>query len=241
MPHSGADVVVAPRAVLADIFAQRCAERASNTIATRGVFALVVPGGSAARAFLPALAAAPIDWTRTAFFWADERGVPVDHPESNFGLARELLRDTDTGRLARMYRMEGDAADLSRAAADYASTLGTELGRPPGADVVLLGVGEDGHVASLFPAGKAIAERRRWVVAVDDAPAPPVRRLTITLPVVPAASVVCLAAFGAAKAQAVGSALDDRGTNSPVAQVLRGAREAWVLLDDEAASGLSPR
>jgi 6-phosphogluconolactonase len=238
MPRSHFDLVVAPRTVLAELFARRCAARAAEAMRAGGAFALIVPGGSVARAFLPMLATAELDWGRTDVFWADERVVPSNDPESNYGLGRALFMHGEAARRARFHPMTV-AGELDAAAAGYAQLLAEARGRPPAVDVALLGVGEDGHVASIFPRGAALAETSRWVVVVRDAPKPPPQRLTMTPPVFAAARVVCLAALGPSKAKVMPAVLTDAQSTLPAAQVLRGAREAWVLLDEAAAARLS--
>jgi 6-phosphogluconolactonase len=206
-----------------------------RAIAERGRFSIALPGGSVATTFFPALAASGIDWTRAAFFWGDERAVPESDPDSNSGLARRLwLRPAGVSE-ENVHRMEADAPDLAQAAAAYADVLTRVLGTPPGLDVVLLGVGPDGHVCSLFP-GHATLDARGWTAAVTDAPKPPPRRLTLTLPTLLAAELVITVALGAGKAPVMREALG--GADLPVARVLRDARRAVVLLDPEAGAGL---
>jgi 6-phosphogluconolactonase len=226
---------VAPRAALADTFAQRCAEVAVRAVAARGTFALAIPGGSVADAFVPALAVAPIDWQRTHLFWCDERAVPADHPDSNYGRARQLFSASGVHALPHMHPMPSDSADLDVAADAYGRVLEDHTGRPPTLDLLLVGVGEDGHICSLFPGHRALGERTRSVVAVEDAPKPPPRRLTVTMPVVERARTLCVAAFGSEKAPVMRGALDDPMADTPVARALRAARDTWVMLDDQAA------
>ncbi len=239
MTDQSAEIVVAGPPVLADLFARRCASSAAHAIAARGAFSLFLPGGSAARALLRALSAAPLDWGRVDIFWIDERAVPADHPDSNFGLARRLLGHRAAGTDARLHPMYGESGDLAGEADAYARELEETLGRPPQADVILLGAGEDGHVCSLFPGSPALEERARWVLPVTDAPKPPPRRLTITMPVLEAARAVYVAAFGAAKAAPVANAVRRSEPLSPLAMVLRRPGRTCLLLDDAAAAGLA--
>ena len=228
--------VVDAVAGLARAFAERAEAVARDAIAERGRFALGIPGGSVARAFLPSLATASIDWERTDLFWVDERCVPADHPDSNFGLGKALLLRRIEGSQPRVHRMEGDAADASGAATAYERDLEASLGHPPRFDLVLLGVGPDGHVASLFPGHPALSERGRRVLALDDAPKPPPRRLTLTLPAFEAARLICIAAFGAEKAAAMREAIEKEDSSLPVAQAARSGAHALFLLDPEAAA-----
>jgi 6-phosphogluconolactonase len=236
---------------LAAEFAARLARAVRRAVRARGRFALAVPGGSVAAALLPRLAGAAIDWTDVDLFWCDERAVPPDHPDSNYGAARRLWLDRLAPPGPRVHRMEaggGDrpgtrsfagGSDLDTAAAAYARVLRDSLGDPPRLDMALLGVGPDGHVASLFPGHAALEERIRPVLAIADAPKPPPRRLTLTLPVLIAARQVTIAAFGAEKAAVIRAAIeDDRRFDLPVARLVRAARRPLLLLDPAAAGRL---
>jgi 6-phosphogluconolactonase len=196
--------------------------------------AWALPGGSVAEAFLPVLAEARIDWDAVEFFWGDERAVPFDDPDSNFGLAYRLFLERVAVDPQRVHRMPADAPDLDAAAARYADDLTGGLGTPPRLDLVLLGCGPDGHICSLFPGHPALAEETRWTVAVTDAPKPPPRRLTLTLPTLVAARTICVAAFGAEKAPILAEALEPTSP-LPVAHVLRAAT-GHLLVDPDAAS-----
>lgn len=235
MPSFRLEVVVASLDVLQSDFAVRTAHLAHQAIAARGRFSMAVPGGSLATALLPSLVGAPIDWSSTDIFWCDERAVPPEDPQSNFGATRAGWLGTSALREARAHPMPGGEADLVAAATAYAEQLRRTLGTPPAIDLVVLGVGEDGHVASLFPGAVALEERELWVAVVTDAPKPPPQRLTLTVPVLQHARVICIAAFGASKRQVMRSALDDPASDLPVAQVLRLATRAWVMLDPASA------
>lgn len=232
-------VYVGETTALADRFAAACVEDASEALAGRGACAIALAGGSVATSFLPRLAREPLDWPRIDVFWADERAVPPDDPESNYGLARRLLLEPAGVPAARVHRMEGEATDLARAAGAYGAAMEGLLGTPPRLDLVLLGVGPDGHVASLFPGHPLLLEASRPVVSLADAPKPPPRRLTLTLPVLTAAAHVVVAAMGRAKADVIRAAVEDAASPLPVALVLRRAARVDVLLDPEAAAGLS--
>lgn len=227
-------VVVDKPAGLTKSLVDALAEGDAQARAESRAFALALPGGSVATTFFPALAAAGIDWTRAAFFWGDERAVPESDPDSNAGLARRLWLDPAHVPAAAVHRMDADGTDLVGAAARYAETLVRVLGTPPRLDVALLGVGPDGHVCSLFP-GHPVLTADGWTAAVEDAPKPPPRRVTLTLPTLAAARLVVVAALGAAKARVMREALGDRSSDLPVARVLRGAQSSLVLLDPEAA------
>jgi len=228
------EVVVDKPEGLAARLTERLEGAAARAVAARGCFAVALPGGSVATRFFPALAAAAVDWSRTEFFWGDERAVPADDPDSNFGVARALWLETAAVPAGRIHRMEAERPDLEAAAADYAREMVRVLGDPPRLDVALLGVGPDGHVCSLFPGHEALREEARWVVAVVDSPKPPSRRLTLTLPTLAAARSVIVVAVGSGKAPALGQALA-ASSPSPLALVSRRAKRVTFLLDAAAA------
>lgn len=242
-----------PRVVVDDlpglqtIFANEFQTRAKEVIARREKFIVALPGGSVASAFFPTLAALAVDWSRVEIFWIDERAVPPDHPDSNFALASKLLLVPARVPGARTHRMHGELPDLAQAARRATDDLKLIAGDPPYIDFVLAGVGDDGHVASIFPnrpgdqADSSAAARSPKVdgpvIPVYDAPKPPPRRLTLTLPVLAHAGFVVVAAFGASKAAAIQGALHDGHAFTPIAELLGSASSSLVLLDR--AAGLS--
>ena len=236
-PRFGPEIVVAERSFLADVLAAEVRAEARDAISRNGRFTIAIPGGSVADAFLPRLARIPLDPTRVDVFWVDERAVPEDSTESNAKLGRSLWLDPGGFPCERVHPLRGSAPDLDAAAAEYAQLLEGIAGSPPALDLVLLGVGEDGHVASLFPGHPALMEESARVVAVTDAPKPPARRLSLTLPVLAGAERVVVAAFGKSKADAMRAALDP-ASPLPVARVLSRAKRALVLVDREAGAGL---
>lgn len=235
------NVLVAEVPELAAELARRVRELAAPAIGQRRRFSLAIPGGTVAQAFLPVIAAAPIDWRRVDLFWCDERCVPPEDPASNYALAQSLWLGAAPTDAPRLHRLPAEKPDSVRAAASASLELERVTGTPPELDLVLLGVGEDGHVASLFPGHRAMEEDERWVVAVSDAPKPPPSRLTMTMPTLTRARSVCVAAFGVGKSEAMRSALENGRSTLPVARVIREARDAWVLLDPAAASRLVSR
>lgn len=233
MARASPELLIASAPRLAAEFARRAAERARAAVRERGVFTLAIPGGSIARAFLPALDAA-LPWDSTELFWVDERAVPDDDPESNAGMAKALLA---TGRAkARGWHPIGIGPDLDASARAYSDRLVERLGARPVIDLILLGVGEDGHVASLFPAPSTPGG---WVAAVHDAPKPPRHRVTLTFATLEAARLICIAALGEGKATIAAELLERGAPELPAARVLARAHNAWVILDPGAASQLS--
>ena len=235
------ETVVDKAESLAESLAARFEEEARHAVAARGRFTVALPGGSVATSFFPRLARVPFDWSRTDFFWGDERAVPPDHADSNYAAARSLWLTPAGVPEASVHRMKAEEPDLAQAAADYARELAGVAGSPPRLDLVLLGVGPDGHVCSLFAGHPVLGLRDRAVAVVEDSPKPPPRRLTLTLPVVTGAGLVVVVALGRGKAEIIRAALEDPGSALPVALVARQARRATFLLDAEAASLLRGR
>jgi 6-phosphogluconolactonase len=231
------EVIVDSLQALPDRLNSLFMQEARRALAVRGSFAIAIPGGSVAHTFFPSLAKLPLDWSRTTFFWGDERAVPASHPESNYGIARAQWLDQAEVPAANIHRMQADVPDLEQSATDYAEQMMGVLGTPPRLDLVLLGVGQDGHVCSLFPGHALLREEERWVAPIEDSPKPPRRRLTLTLPTLEAAELIVVAAFGRSKAPAVHLALHDPPSSLPLALVTRRARRAFFLLDPEAAGG----
>ena len=187
IPHMKAvPEIFADEGSLSSALAERVAGFAAEAIAARGRFALAIPGGSVvsllARGLPPRTAAA--DWH---MFWTDERCVPLSDPQSNFRLAETELLPKLAG--AARHPVRGSAADYAREIAPFLPL-----------DLVLLGLGEDGHVASLFPDHPALLETERAVVPANRAPKPPPERVTLTLPVLNAARHLLVVAAGAGKA-----------------------------------------
>lgn len=231
-------VIDTPQA-LARQLAARLAAESARALAARGRFALAVSGGSVGETFMPALAAAVVDWPRVDVFWLDERAVPPDHPDSNYRLAWEPWLSRVAVDPARVHRLRAETPDLDAAAREAERELRDALGARGRVDLALAGVGPDGHVASLFPGHPALEETTRWVVAVEDSPKPPRRRLTWTLRAFAATDLLVVAAFGAAKAAAVGAAVTDPGSPLPLARAARRARRRLFLVDPEAAALLA--
>lgn len=230
-------LVAGSMAALADSVAAELVAAGARAIAERGRFTLALPGGSVATTCLPRLVSSALDWSRTHVFFGDERAVPPDHPDSNYGLARTLLLSRVPLPADRVHRMPARPEALAEAARACERTLVEVLGDPPRLDLALLGVGEDGHVCSLFPGHPAL-QTTGWVAAVRDAPKPPADRLTLTLPALAAARQVVVVAMGARKAPVIREAIEEAESTLPVARVARESSDAWFILDADAASQL---
>src|SRR5215470_658352 len=209
------EISVATPEALARVFADRFAAQARAAIAARGRFSCALPGGSVAETFFPVLAGAPVAWNAVEFFWGDERAVGPDDPDSNYGLARRLLLDAVRAPAARVHRMAGEQGDLEGAARAYEREMIGALGDPPSLDLVVLGVGPEGHVCSLFPGHPLLRERRRQVAAITDSPKPPPRRITFTMLPLESAQAICVAGFGDSKAEAIRATVEDPDSQIP--------------------------
>ena len=211
------------------------AERAGRSIlaalreaAEAGPVSLALAGGSTPGPVYRWLATREdVPWSRIDVFFGDERCVPPDHPDSNYRMARDTLLCPAGIGAARVHRMQAERDDREAVASAYAALL------PPHLTVLLLGIGEEGHTASLFPGSPALGERERRVVPVT-APAEPPGRLTVTPPVLEAAARVFVLATGERKAEPVARALEAPWAPDVCpAQLAR--RGSWLL--DRAAAG----
>lgn len=226
-------LIVVERAALPARAAGWLADAARRAVAARGACRLALSGGETPEPVYRALAAMPegaVPWEATDIFFGDERAVPPDDPQSNFRMAREALLSRVAVAPARIHRVPAERGDLDVAAAEYARLL------VPPLDILLLGIGGDGHTASLFPGSPLLGERRRLVAVVRDAPKPPPTRLTITPPVLAAARDVLVLASGPAKAAIVARAA--LGPADPQALPIQLALEGTWMLDTEAAADL---
>lgn len=172
--------------------ARLLAESAARALAERGRFLLCLSGGKTPVALLELLAAPPwreaLPWRQTHVFWSDERCVPFDHPDSNCGVARRHLLSRVPLPEENIHPAPVDTTPPEAAARRWEDELRAFFAGPPVFDFSLLGMGTDGHTASLFPGHPALEEKTRWTAAVAHPSAkPPVPRLTLTLPVLNAA------------------------------------------------------
>ncbi len=231
-------------AELADAAARIIVEAATEAVAARGRFTWALSGGETPRETYHRLAEPPLvgdlPWRQTWVFFGDERCVPPDHPSSNYRMAHETLLAKVPIPAEQVVRMCGELDDGEAAAADYArrlaETFGTRRGELPRFDLVLLGMGLDGHVASLFPGSPALKEVFRPVAAVHAAAATIPKRLTLTFPVLNSAACVVFLVAGREKAKAVKAALNP-GSTLPAGMV-RPADGRLVWLVDRAAAEL---
>lgn len=245
--------------LLAASVAARLLTRLVDIQNERGTATVVLTGGTLGIGALRAVAESPIrsavDWSAVDFWWGDERFLPAGNQDRNADQARAALLDQLGVSDERVHEFgSSDAFDSQDdAAADYAArlqeaarkeaALGFELSDPrlPRFDILLLGVGPDAHVASLFPEMSGIRTKGQTVVGVSGAPKPPPERVSLTLEAINSAEEVWLAVAGADKAGAVGLALAGAGPVQVPAAGARGRKKTLWLIDQEAASQLPGR
>lgn len=225
--------------------AEEFAKLARQAIAAHGEFTVALAGGSTPRAAYQFLATAPgVAWEKVHIFFGDERCVPPEHPDSNYGMALEALLSRVTVPAANVHRMKGEV-EPAAAAEQYAGELRRHFrlsnGDLPRFDLIMLGMGDDGHTASLFPGSAALTETSRlvaanWVEKFQQ------YRLTLTFPVVNNAAEVMFLIAGAAKAKVVGEIFGKNGPPDryPVQKIHPTAGRTLWLLDRAAAQLLKP-
>lgn len=224
-----AELLVAP-----DI-AAAAAERIAGWAERGG--SIVLTGGETPRAAYQLAASA--DWSAARVWFGDERCVAPEDSRSNFRMASESLLDRLAEPPVALFRIEGELG-AEEAARRYAAELSEHAAEP--FDLVLLGLGSDGHTASLFPGKPEIAERERLAVAVPEAGLEPfVPRVSLTVPALASAGEILFLVAGEAKAAAVRESFATAGAATPAAKVAAAARgRVTVLIDEAAASGLEP-
>ena len=218
----------------------------TDAVEARGRCAVALSGGSTPKNVYQLLAApafrSRVRWGDIHFFWGDERHVPPDHPDSNYRMAVEAMLSKVPVPPANVHRVRSELPDVERAAREYEETIRACVdGEPlPRFDVIHLGIGTDGHTASLFPVSAALQERERlcvanWVAKFGG------YRITLTLPILNAARVAIFIVTGAAKAPIIQQVLRDRDATPPFpAQLVRPVDgECWWMLDQAAAGELT--
>jgi 6-phosphogluconolactonase len=234
--------------LLAEAVAAAAITRLADALSASGQAHLVLTGGGIGTKVQAALAAAPardtVDWTRVDFWWGDERFVPAGDPDRNETGARAALLDHIGVDPARVHTMNGpdgpDGDDPEAAAARYAAELAAASAGGalvPAFDILMLGIGPEGHVASIFPESPA-AYADGQVVSVRNSPKPPPTRISLTFGAIRAAREVWILASGAEKAEAVARALAGEPEDKLPAAGARGTERTLFLLDEPAASAI---
>jgi 6-phosphogluconolactonase len=216
---------------------------AQNAIAERGRFTIALSGGSTPKnlyTLIAANASTSLPWNQIFFFWGDERHVPLDDPDSNYRMAKETLLSKVPVPAANIFPIPAENPDAKAAAAAYEQTVrkffGGAAGEVPRFDLILLGMGPDGHTASLFPETEALQENSRLVVAnwVDKFNT---SRITLTLPVLNAARNVLFLVSGADKATVLREVLEGSGPGEKFpSKLVRPSQGKLIWLVDRAAA-----
>ncbi|KAK6118522.1 hypothetical protein DH2020_047789 [Rehmannia glutinosa] len=236
---------------LAVALAKYAADLANKVTQERNSFTVVFSGGSLVKS-LRKLVEQPyidsVDWSKWHVFWVDERVVPKDHPDSNYLLAYNEFLSKVPIPAGNVYSIN-EALSAEGAADDYETCLKhlvktrtldqSQTTGFPKFDLMLMGMGPDGHIASLFPEHPLVQENEKWVASIKDSPKPPPERISFTLPVINSSANIALVVAGAGKASAVYTALADVSNSEvlPVQLVAPEGELTWFL-DKEAASKL---
>jgi 6-phosphogluconolactonase len=239
-------VLVHPdKQALAGSVAARFITKIIDVLEEQGYAHVSLTGGTMGSAVLAAIADSPardsVDWSNIHFWWSDERYLPSGDPERNATQSRAALLDALDLDPANVHELPaaGEHADIEAAALAYEAELAEhatgEL-RTPRFDVMFLGVGPDGHIASLFPEHAAVHEKDRIVVAETGSPKPPAERLTLTLPVVNSSDRIWLVLAGPDKAGALGLALAGASVSEVPAAGVQGRKRTVFFVDEEAAA-----
>lgn len=231
---------------LSQMVAEQFVRLTTDALRDRGRCAVALSGGSTPKGVYQILATEPFrssaQWEQIDFFWGDERHVPADHPDSNYRMTAEALLSRVPVRPKKIHRIHGEIGDAALAAHEYETEMRSALAEPvaiPRFDLMLLGLGPDGHTASLFPDTSALDERRRlcvenWVATMST------YRITVTLPLINASRVVMFVVSGAGKAPIVAQVLRAGATHasSPLpANLVRPLDGELLWMLDRAAAG----
>jgi 6-phosphogluconolactonase len=226
--------IYSDREALAQAAVERIVAIARDSITSAQRFTIALAGGDTPRRLYELLAMrGDIDWSRVHVFWGDERCVPPEHAESNYRMAREALLSHVPIATAHIHRIAGEA-DPAQAARDYEQTLRTYFTAERSFDLVLLGMGDDGHTASLFPGTPAVTEQQRWVMETVTGQR---ARITLTPVVLNAAASILVLVAGATKAARLAEALDSDGA-LPVHRIKPTHGTLTWLVDEAAAARL---
>lgn len=238
-------IVHSTKPELAKAVAKRFLSKVPDIIAEFDEATVVLTGGTMGQAVLKAINKSPkrdaVDWSRVNFWWGDERWLPAGDPERNDVQAREALLNHVSVDPARVhpYAASDSGVSLDDAADAYAQGLAKHAarsGKYPNFDIVFLGVGPDGHIASLFPEREGIRETERTVIAVRNSPKPPNERLSLTLPVINSSVRIWAVVAGSDKASALGLTLAGASYNEVPAAGLEGRRKTLFFVDSDAAA-----
>jgi 6-phosphogluconolactonase len=246
-PENPPEVQISPNpAEVARAAARLFVDYAWQSIAKDGQFMVALSGGNTPRQMLEILASdefrGQVDWAKVHVFWGDERAVPPTNPESNYGMARRELLIRVPIPEGNVHRMEAEKASIGRAAHEYEEVLRKYLELDdrgfPRFHLIFLGMGNDGHTASLFPGPRVTRQTSRWV-STPTVTKLNMRRMTLTLPVLDAALRVVFLVVGSEKAQMLHAVLEEKNDPPYPAQLVQPRhRGLKIFLVDQAAAAL---
>jgi 6-phosphogluconolactonase len=220
--------------------------RVQEALREKGTCTVALAGGATPRGLYSLLAGdesfrARVRWGKIDFFWGDERQVPPDHPESNFRMANEMLLSKVPVPADHVHRIRGEEPDAGKAAGEYEGALQNffrlKPGEIPELDFILLGMGADGHTASLFPGTEALKERKRLVVA-NWVPGLNAHRFTLTPPLLNKAKCVLFLVTGEEKAETLRKVLEEKTNEALPAGLIRPTHGTCLWLVDRFAAKL---
>ena len=227
--------------------AEQFVQLAKESVAATGRFTVALSGGSTPRALYSLLASQTflplVPWGKVYFFWGDERCVPPDHPESNYGMARVTMLEKVPVPKENVYRVRTEKGNAQRVAAEYERILrrffGFNEGQQPRFDLILLGIGEDGHTASLFPGTAALKET--GTVTAQDIQRLGTHRITLTIPAINQAAHIVFLVSGSSKASILKEVLEgqDQPARLPSQSIQPVEGKLLFLVDRAAASELT--
>lgn len=227
--------------------AEQFVQLAVESVAGSGRFTVALSGGSTPKALYSLLASETflplVPWTKVYFFWGDERCVPPDHAESNYGMARTTLLDDVPVPKENVYRVPAEQGNAESVAAEYERILraffGFNRGQQPRFDLILLGMGQDGHTASLFPGTAALNER--GTVTANEIQGVGTHRITLTIPAINRAAHIVFLVAGSSKASVLKEVLEgqDRPARLPSQSIQPVEGKLLFLVDRAAASQLT--
>ncbi|KAH8998739.1 hypothetical protein EDB86DRAFT_2909855 [Lactarius hatsudake] len=229
-------------ATLSDSLSEYILKAQKESVDKRGRFSIAISGGSLPKTLTALIGKTGVKWDKWHIFYADERVVPLNHADSNHHLAKDTLYSQVPIPHENIHTIDPDLLDNLEELADaYEKELVREFAQKDSArfpvfDLILLGLGPDGHTASLFPGHELLSEEDRWVAYIEDSPKPPPSRITLTLPVINHAARIAFVATGAGKAPMLKAVLDNPEQGLPAARVKPVAPGQLVWFVDDPAS-----
>ena len=234
--------ILSDKAALVQRSLELVLDKFHQSVAERNRFTLALSGGSTPKPLYEAMASQDLPWDKIQVFWGDERYVPSDHPDSNEGMARKAWLNRVPIPAANIHAMPTDAADPAVAAQRYEQELQqvfqVQPGEIPALDVILLGMGDDGHTASLFPYTDALQVHDRLITVGNKNGQP---RISFTVPFINQARCVIFMVAGASKQEALAQIFaPDADSVAYPSRLIQPQGELWWLLDEAAGQNLSP-